>query len=146
MRDIRIPLLAGTAGGLVVTGSLLPWASLFAGLERLPGTTGSYGRVLLAGGVALLVIGLISLRVRRDSLRWSTGLLGGILLLPAGLALLGQRDIAAMDPMLVAATGPGPWVAGAGAALGLLALFLRPVARDSAPADDVASREPQFER
>lgn len=141
MKDIRTPLLASTAGGLVITGSLLPWVSLFAGLERLPGTSGSFGRLLLVGGVALVAVGLLSLRIRRDGLRWLTGLLGGILLLPAGLAILGQRNVATMDPLLVAAAGPGPWVAAAGAALGLLALFLRPVTPRRASGGDDGSRE-----
>lgn len=124
MKRFRIALIAGLAGALAVAGALLPWVTLFAGLERLPGTTGVYGRALLAGGIVLTTLAVVELRRPTELVRWATGLLGGLLLLPAGLALLGQREIASVDPMLVATAGPGPWVAAGGAAIALIALFL----------------------
>lgn len=143
MRRFRIALLAALAGGLVIAGALATWVSLFAGLQHLTGTTGVHGRVLLAGGIALVVFAIVEIRLRSDVMRWATGLLGGLLLLPAGLGILGQHAIATLDPLLAATAGPGPWIAAAGAALAMLGLFLPPTPSTTAGIDnDVRSPAP----
>ena len=50
-------VLALAGGGIVVTGTWLPWMSYFAGLVPLRGLIGFNGRVLLAAGVLGVVLG-----------------------------------------------------------------------------------------
>lgn len=104
-------------GGLVATGALLPWITLFAGLQHYSGLIGLYGWLVLAGGVASVGIGA-AMFVRRA--RWLH--LGGLTL---GLTLMTftawlvtrlfetMRGIGA-DAMLVGRPGPGLFVAIAG--------------------------------
>ncbi len=105
-------------GGLVATGALLPWITLFAGLQRYSGMIGLYGWLVLAGGVASVAIGLAMVRQRG---RWLAlcGLTLG-LTLTIFTAWLVARLFETMhglggDAMLVARPGPGLFVAMAGA-------------------------------
>lgn len=105
-------------GGLVATGALLPWITLFAGLQHYSGLIGLYGWLVLAGGVASVAVG-VAMYLRPA--RWLP--LGGLTL---GLTLtiftgwlVGRlfetmRGVGA-DAMLVARPGPGLFVAMAGA-------------------------------
>ena len=119
-RRLAACLIAG--GGLVVAGALLPWLTLFAGLQRYAGTTGLYGRLILAGGAAAVLGGFWSLRTHRPWLGWASAALG------AGLFLFGLWLVAGLfqtiahgaGPMLVPRAGPGLFVVLAGA--GLLAI------------------------
>jgi len=103
---------------LVATGALLPWLTLFAGLQHYSGLIGLYGWLVLAGGLASVATGL-AMFVRRE--RWLE--LGGLTI---GLTLtvftlwLAERLFETMhglgaDAMLVARPGPGLFVAIAGA-------------------------------
>jgi len=105
-------------GALVATGALLPWLTLFAGLQHYSGLIGLYGWLVLAGGLASVATGL-AMFVRRE--RWLE--LGGLTI---GLTLtvftlwLAERLFETMhglgaDAMLVARPGPGLFVAIAGA-------------------------------
>ena len=44
-------------GALLIVGARLPWLTLFAGLQRLPGTQGSYGWALVVAGLAVALAG-----------------------------------------------------------------------------------------
>lgn len=119
---------ATTGGATLVVGALLPWMSLFAGLDRYPGVAGLYGRVLLVGGV-LAVAGGLALLVRpAKRVRRAIGLLGVVLASLAWWVLLGLRATTGAlghHPLLLARPGPGPSVAFAGG-LVLAALMLPP--------------------
>lgn len=119
---------ATTGGAALVVGALLPWMTLFAGLQRYPGVAGLYGRILMTGGM-LAVAGGVALLVRpARRLRVTIGLLGVAL---AGLAtwvVLGLRSTAGAlghHPLLLARPGTGPFVALAGG-LVVMALILPP--------------------
>ncbi|HEX6809761.1 MAG TPA: hypothetical protein VF118_17370 [Gemmatimonadaceae bacterium] len=106
-------------GGLVATGALLPWITLFAGLQHYSGLIGLYGWLVLGGGVASVAVGVA---MYRRPARWLP--LGGLTI---GLTLtiftgwLVERLFETMrgvgDAMLVARPGPGLFVAMAGAVL-----------------------------
>src|SRR5919197_1456264 len=76
----RIALLAMLGGAVIIVGALLPWISLFAGLQAYAGISGVYGR-LLCGGGALSIIGGIWFLLRGGlTVRWGLGFLGFVLL------------------------------------------------------------------
>lgn len=52
-----LPLVGGLA---VVAGVFIPWLSLLAGLEVLNGARSLNGRILLAGGAALTMAGIVA--------------------------------------------------------------------------------------
>lgn len=107
---------AGTAVGggvLVVVGALLPWLSLFAGLQRYSGTTGLYGRLAFAGGAASIAGGCLILFRPDHRLRVAVGGLGGLLTLFACWVLLGLRATThelGRHALLLARPGPGLFV------------------------------------
>ena len=105
-------------GALVATGALLPWLTLFAGLQHYSGLIGLYGWLVLAGGVASVATGL-AMFVRRELWLERGGLTIGLALTVFTLWLVGRlfetmHGIGA-DAMLVARPGPGLFVAMAGA-------------------------------
>jgi hypothetical protein len=105
-------------GALVATGALLPWLTLFAGLQHYSGLIGLYGWLVLAGGVASVATGL-AMFVRRERWLERGGLTIGLALSVFTLWLVGRlfetmHGIGA-DAMLVARPGPGLFVAMAGA-------------------------------
>lgn len=122
----RTPLQAATAAALLIAGALTPWLTLYAGLQTFPGTTGTYGRALLGAGALLALVAVAAAVRPADRWRWATGLIGAAALYPAVHAVLGLRSIAQLDGLLVAAPGPGPWLALAGGAVAFATLFVRP--------------------
>jgi len=105
-------------GALVATGALLPWLTLFAGLQHYSGLIGLYGWLVLAGGLAAVATGL-AMFVRRERWLERGGLTIGLTLTVFTLWLVGRlfetmHGIGA-DAMLVARPGPGLFVAMAGA-------------------------------
>jgi hypothetical protein len=117
-RDWGGALTAVSGGMVVLTGAVLPWLSLFAGLQRYSGMAGLYGRVAFAGG-ALSVGGGLLILVRPDRrLRAAIGGLGAVLTLFACWVLLGLRDTTrelGRHPLLLARPGPGLFVVLTGA-------------------------------
>lgn len=115
---MRQGITAMIGGALVGTGAILPWLSLFAGLQSYSGMIGLYGRLLFGGGV-LAVAGGVAILVRSYSwLRSSVGALGLVLALFTGWLLLGLRSTTRElggHPMLIARPGPGLFVALIGA-------------------------------
>lgn len=121
-----VPTVAIGGGGLVVAGALLPWLTLFAGLQRYAGIAGLNGRLLLAGGALAIVLGAAALVRPAPVLLHACALLGAALTGLAGWALVGLVAMVRhgrTDPMLMAGYGPGLFVACAGT----LALALAPV-------------------
>jgi len=105
-------------GALVATGALLPWLTLFAGLQHYSGLIGLYGWLVLAGGLAAVATGL-AMFVRRERWLERGGLTIGLTLTVFTVWLVGRlfetmHGIGA-DAMLVARPGPGLFVAMAGA-------------------------------
>jgi hypothetical protein len=123
----RIALLAMVGGAVLIVGTLLPWISLFAGLQAYAGITGLHGR-LLCGGGALSTIGGVWFLLRGDlTLRWGLGILGFALLTFASWLLLALHQTLvqlASDPLLLAGFGPGLIIVVVGALLIFATLLL----------------------
>jgi hypothetical protein len=119
-RDPRVGFIAAGGGVIVAVGTMLPWMSLFAGLQPYRGIAGLYGRVMFAGGV-LAVVGGVAILVRPDPrVRFAIGGLGVILALFAAWVLWGLRSTThtlERHPLLLARQGPGLFVVLAGAFL-----------------------------
>ncbi len=140
-----ISLAAVVGGALVITGTLLPWLTLLAGLRSYPGTTGLNGRLLMAGGALAVAGGLGYLVAGGRVLRWGIGLFGFVLLAGATwlmLRLLATYQELTADPFAVAALGPGLFVALGGAALIFATLFMPAEIR----AEAFGSRRPSGQR
>ncbi|HEV2084085.1 MAG TPA: hypothetical protein VGR09_03310 [Gemmatimonadales bacterium] len=106
-------------GVLVMAGALLPWLTLFAGLQRYSGMVGWYGRGIFASGT-LAVAGALWRRGRPPWwLRRMIAGLGAVLVVFSGWLLLGLHQIIqhGASPMLVPRAGPGLFVVLAGAGL-----------------------------
>jgi len=106
----RIALLAMIGGAVIIVGALLPWISLFAGLQAYAGIRGVYGRLLCGGGALSIIGGVWFLLCGGLTLRWALGVLGFVLLTCAswlGLALRQTLAHLAADPLLLAGFGPG---------------------------------------
>ena len=115
-------------GATLVVGALLPWMSFFAGLERISGVAGLYGRVLLTGGILAFAGGMALLVRPAKRIRMTIGMLGAVLASLASWVLLGLRATTGAlghHPLLLARPGPGPFVAFAGG-LVVAALILPP--------------------
>jgi hypothetical protein len=129
-RDWLGGVIATIGGGALVAGALLPWMSLFAGLQRYRGVAGLYGRLLLLGGVFAIAGGIALLVRRRPRLRFAVGALGAILSAFAWWVLDGLRATTHSlehHPLMLARAGPGVFVALAGAVF--ITLLIVPVPR-----------------
>src|SRR5579862_5169799 len=103
-------LAAVAAGGVIVTGVLLPWVETFAGLISIPGIRGSYGRILLAVGVIIALAGLYHMVRGGTWSRWLIGLAGFAALGFSGYLLIQlAATVHALggDSMVLASGGPG---------------------------------------
>ena len=123
-----IGALASGGGLLMVIGTMLPWFSLFAGLQSYSGLIGWNGWFLLAAGVLSAMTGALFLIRGTPMVRWSIGLGGFVLLAYTSwllLQLLRTYHDLASDPLMVAALGPGLFVVLVGAALVFGTLFVK---------------------
>ncbi|HYW30242.1 MAG TPA: hypothetical protein VE869_01965 [Gemmatimonas sp.] len=122
-------LYATIAGGVAIaSGAMLPWMTFYAGLQRVNGTSGLYGRLLLAGGLLLVLVG--ALRVWRDgaALR-RTSLAVGVVAAVGAILLLARAYGMAGSPaslMLVPRVGPGLFVIVFGGVLATVAMLRLP--------------------
>lgn len=118
----------GAAGGaLVVIGSLLPWVSLYAGLQSIAGTDGLNGRILAGLGVASALCALAHAAHGGPATRWLLGIAGFAVLAFGGwlgIQLLQTEALLAADPLLVARLEPGLAASLVGGALLLSTLFV----------------------
>jgi VIT1/CCC1 family predicted Fe2+/Mn2+ transporter len=116
----RAVAAAVLGGALTCVGAMLPWLTLFAGLQSYSGLVGLYGRLVLAAGV-LATVGGVVMTTRSD--RWLRRTLGGLgiaLTLFVVWLLVGLRSTTGdlrHHAMLLARPGPGLFVALVGAIL-----------------------------
>jgi hypothetical protein len=134
--------LLGSA--VVVTGAVLPWLSLYGGLDHLRGIDGTNGRVLIGAGVLSALVACVYAMRPSERLRWVIGALG---FAASGFAawdlsqLLGTYSQLQADPFAVAGLGPGAFLAVAGSLVVLATLLLphdpaaRKVASTQSPND-----------
>jgi hypothetical protein len=116
-----------TGGAAAVAGSLLPWATAFAGLVSIPGTRGSNGKILAAVGVLIAAAGIWHLIRGGTASRWVIGIAGaGVLGYSAYLLLRLAASLRSLggDSMVLLHGGPGLWVVAAGGAAAFGTLFV----------------------
>lgn len=126
-RDWRGASIALGGGGIVVAGAMLPWMTLFAGIDRYPGVAGLYGRLALAGGALAIVAGCVLATRPARALRAAIGSLGIALVGFAGWLISGLLETTRSlggHPFIIARPGPGVFVMLAGALV--LAVLLLP--------------------
>lgn len=131
-RDLRASLSAVAGGVIIAVGAVLPWMSLFAGLQSYRGISGLYGRLAFAGGLLAIVGGVVMLSRPAPQLRRATGGLGLVLALFSAWVLLGVRATTRhleRHPFLLPRAGPGLFVVVAGALV--VAALLLPSGRPS---------------
>ena len=137
-RDWHASLPAVAGGVIIAVGTVLPWMSLFAGLQSYRGISGLYGRLAFASGVLIIIGGVVMLTRPARRLRLAIGGLGLALTLFAAWVLLGVRTTTQhleQHPFLLPRAGSGLFVVIAGA-LAVAALLLPP--RRSAHASSTA--------
>ncbi len=109
--------LAVVGGGLMIGGALLPWLTVYGGLDVFRGTDGLNGRVLLGAGVASIACGVAYSLRPHPAIRAATGLLGfGASGFAAWVVaqLIGTLQQLATDPFAFPGLGLGTFVALAG--------------------------------
>ena len=137
--DRRAGMLGAAGGALVVAGTVLPWFTLFAGLQPYRGILGPYGKLLLGGGLVAAAAGAVLLVSGGLVLRRAVGVLGLAMAAFAAWLMVGLLDTYRTlqeNPMLVAQLGPGLFVAALGAAV--VAASALPRRRRPAPAARLA--------
>lgn len=136
MKSARIRWLArafvamlGIAGGsLLIAGSLLPWLSLYAGIDPISGIDGLNGRVLVSAGAVSAAAGVIYAWRPSMQLQYGLAALGFV---ASGFAawvvsqVLGTYQQLQSDPLVLAGLGAGTFVA-LGGALMVLGTLLVP--------------------
>lgn len=126
--DRRLVAGLGAAGGaLVLIGSLLPWISLYAGLQTIAGTDGLNGRILGGFGVVAALLAVTHLVRGDQATRWLLGIAGFAILALGGwlgIQLLQTGAVMAADPLLVSRLEPGLAVSLLGGSLLLGTLFV----------------------
>jgi len=128
LRELSVGGATVAGGLLVVVGALMPWLSIYAGLQVFRGTAGLNGRLLLAGGVAAAACGLIYAVRPGRWLRWAIGLLGAVLFGFCAwivVQLLAVYREVGGNAFVVGRLGYGLFVSTLGAAI-LLATLLAP--------------------
>ena len=125
----RAPGALQLAGGtLMVTGALLPWLTLLAGLQAYRGILGWNGRGVLAAGAivalggAASLVGRAGLLVRRG-VSLLAALVGGASAVLVVRLIATWHDLVARDAMMVARPGVGLPVVVAGAIVAAAAML-----------------------
>lgn len=128
LNERRLVVGLGAVGGaLAVAGTLLPWLSLYAGLQKISGTDGLNGRILAGLGAVALVAALAHAVRGGQGTRWMLGIAGFALLALGswlGIQLLQTEAVLAADPLLVARLEPGLVVSLIGGSLVFATLFV----------------------
>ncbi|MBA2717700.1 MAG: hypothetical protein H0U52_00465 [Chloroflexi bacterium] len=126
--DRRLVGGLGAAGGvLAITGSVLPWVSMDAGLQTIAGTDGLNGRILAGLGFVAALVAMVHAARGGQGTRWLLGIAGFTILGFGGwlgIPLLQTEAILAADPLLVSRLEPGLAVSLFGGSLLLATLFL----------------------
>jgi len=126
-QPVCIALLAIGGGTVMMVGTLLPWVSLFAGLQTYSGIAAWNGRLLFAGGALSVVAGIGFFFLDDIKLRWGLGLFGFVLLAFASwllLQLLKTVGQLSPDTMTFARIGPGLFAVTIGAVSVFATLFV----------------------
>jgi len=119
-RRLRHPAGLAVLGGgaLMVTGTLLPWLSVFEGLQTIRGIQGPNGRALaILGAVAMIAGGLLAVRGGR---RLGLGIaIGGAAAAAFAGYLVAQLLVTmhGLDGTMLAKLGPGLFLSAAGSVL-----------------------------
>jgi hypothetical protein len=122
--------VALVGGILVIGGALLPWLSVYAGLDTLRGIDGINGRILVGVGSAAVVLALTYAWRPSAHLRSAVGLVGfGASGFAAWVVaqVLGSYQQLGGDPFVVPSLGAGAFVS-LGGGLCLLSTLLLPQA------------------
>lgn len=114
-----VPVAAGlmAGGAAIIGGVLLPWLTLFAGLQSYNGLSGRNGRVILAGGVIAIFLGVAAFRRVSRALLATSAALGAAMSAFAAWLVAGLLDTVgayAHSSMTLAHAGPGLFVVLAG--------------------------------
>jgi len=116
-------------GALIVTGAMLPWLTLFAGLQAYRGIIAWNGRGILAAGLVVALGGAASLAgrvgvlVRRVVSLIAALVAGGAVVLVIRL-IATWRDLVSRDAMMLARPGVGLPVVIVGAIVAAAAIFV----------------------
>ena len=128
LADRRLVAGLGAAGGvLALVGSVLPWISLYAGLQSIAGTDGLNGRILAGLGVAAALVAVAYAAHGGQATRWLLGIAGFAVLALGGwlgIQLLQTEALLAADPLLISRLEPGLAVSLVGGSLLLATLFV----------------------
>src|SRR5439155_9402342 len=109
-------LIAGAAlvgGVLLVVGSFLPWLRLFAGIDSYSGESGTYGRVLVAGGIASCLVAALYLARPERRFRLTLEAIGFCLAAVSAWVvyqLFATYQELKADPMLLASLASGVFI------------------------------------
>ncbi len=118
-----ITLLSLAGSSAIVVGALLPWMTFFAGLQRISGVSGAYGKALLAVGIASTVVAIVA-RVRTSQRVWRglSIVLSASASVAAVVLLVRAVQFTSSDTMrmMVPRVGPGLWVVAIGGAVAAL--------------------------
>ena len=105
-------------GLLVITGAILPWLTLDAGLQRYGGTTGVFGWLVVAAGAFAFTAGVRELRAPAQWMPAFNTILGFGLCIFALWLLIGVDQFVHRPDAAMLVPGPGPGlfvvIAGAG--------------------------------
>jgi hypothetical protein len=117
--------LAVVGGGCAIAGAALPWLTVYAGLDSYRGIAGPNGQMLVAGGAAAALLGLLY-RIRAAAIvRSLIGGLGFVLALFSAYLVAQLLSIyRQLHGAYLPALGPGVFLGSAGALLIFSTLFI----------------------
>ncbi|HUQ84771.1 MAG TPA: hypothetical protein VM077_00460 [Candidatus Limnocylindrales bacterium] len=120
-------LITFFAGVLIVIGAVLPWFSLYAGLQPFPGVVGLNGRIMLGAGIFASVMGIICFFKGIKKIQYLINLSGIVLTLFSAWLIIGLFETyqkLLTQPLIVPKIGPGLFVSTVGALLLIATVFL----------------------
>ncbi len=109
-----VAALGMTGGALLILGSLLPWLSLYAGVDSISGIAGTNGRVLLGAGILSAALGILYAVRPSKQLQYGLATFGfGISAFAAWVLsqLIGSYQQLQADPFVIASLGAGAFIA-----------------------------------
>lgn len=139
-----VAVLGIVGGSLMVAGSLLPWLSLYAGLDAIRGVDGMNGRALIGAGALSVTAGVVYAFRPSKQLQYGLAAFGFATSAFAAWVLsqlIGSYQQLQSDPFVVASLGAGTFVALGGALLVLGTLI---VPQQRAPGRGAATQMTAF--
>jgi hypothetical protein len=122
-----VAVLGIVGGGMLIAGALLPWLSLYAGVDTINGLDGLNGRVLIGAGLLSAALGVLYAARPSKHLQYGLAAFGFAVSAFAAWVLsqlLGSYQQLQSDPFVVASLGIGTFVALGGALLVLGTLLV----------------------